>query len=450
MKKIHGVIFLVIISLCIAGCKPKSDNSGGKTEYKLGMLLESDNRLAGIPLASTPAGGVELPPSFDLSASLPPVGHQGQQQSCVAWAVAYALKSYQEKVEIGQQLLFSPSFIYNQINNGQNVPTYVTDALNVLSQQGVCNLEEMPYNDNDWVSKPSTTARDNAKKYRIDFWRRVNIMDIKEVKAQIASGYPVIIGAQVSNEFIEDGRKEKANYIWKTPGTSAGGHAMLVVGYDDTKNAFKLMNSWGTDWGDNGFGWLDYENWPKVVMYGFVAKDATTENAIVNNQQNNPQNIDTTLTTKNPEEHVINEDDMYIDPTEFTKLDFKCTDVKHNVTVPEEPNLNYVMKLEGVLKIPPGQGKVFQVVVHFYDANTKRQVGSLMVPRFADVNGFAAAFTQQYSIPENGWDGTWLVQLPYDAVNVPAGKSLLYGVPTLFIDNFGVSYGERVNFYLTK
>ena len=86
------------------------------------------------------------------------------QQSCVAWAVAYALKSYQEKVESGQQSKFSPSFIYNQINNGQNAPTYITDALNVLSQQGVCPYDEMPYDANDWVTKPSQQATSDAKK----------------------------------------------------------------------------------------------------------------------------------------------------------------------------------------------------------------------------------------------------------------------------------------------
>jgi len=36
------------------------------------------------------------------------------------------------------------------------------------------------------------------------------------------------------------------------------GHAMLIVGYDNTKNAFKIINSWGTNWGDNGYSWVNY------------------------------------------------------------------------------------------------------------------------------------------------------------------------------------------------
>ncbi|MEJ0106452.1 MAG: hypothetical protein WDO19_29625 [Bacteroidota bacterium] len=55
-------------------------------------------------------------------------------------------------------------------------------------------LEDMPYSDKDYTSKPSKTASDNAAKYKIDFWRQVNVLDIKEVKAQVNAGFPVIIG----------------------------------------------------------------------------------------------------------------------------------------------------------------------------------------------------------------------------------------------------------------
>ena len=43
---------------------------------------------------------------------------------------------------------------------------------------------------------------------------------------------------------------------WKTAGKPLGGHAMVVVGYDDDQNAFRLMNSWGQEWCEGGFGWV--------------------------------------------------------------------------------------------------------------------------------------------------------------------------------------------------
>ena len=252
MKKfISATAIIAMWSFIFLSCNNSGKGKNGNShDVPLGMKFEEKNKLAGIPLASTPFGGDELPKSFDLSDKMPPVGNQGSQNSCVAWAIAYAMKSYQEKVEIGQELLFSPSYIYNQINNGMNAPTYVTDALNMLSEQGVCPMNDMPYVESDFTSKPSEAAKADAKKFRIDFWRQVNVTDLKEVKAQLSAGYPVIIGADVSQDFVNDGFAQKASYIWKDAGTSAGGHCMLLVGYDDDKKAFKLMNSWGADWGD--------------------------------------------------------------------------------------------------------------------------------------------------------------------------------------------------------
>ena len=93
MKKLHTHLLIALFAtLFLSTCKPKKSST---TNVQLGMLIETPEKLAGIPLASTPAGGSELPESVDLSDKMPPVGNQGIQQSCVAWAVAYALKSYQ-------------------------------------------------------------------------------------------------------------------------------------------------------------------------------------------------------------------------------------------------------------------------------------------------------------------------------------------------------------------
>ena len=443
------------ISLLFNSCN--SNNKDGQHDghdVPLGMLFEKKDKLAGIPLASTPFGGDELPASVDMSDKMPPIGNQGIQQSCVAWAVAYALKSYQEKLELGQQYLFSPSYIYNQINNGMNAPTYVTDALNMLSDQGVCELSEMPYNENDWTSKPTETAKADAKKFRIDFWRQVNVQDIKEVKAQLAAGYPVIIGADVSKEFINEGYSQKADFIWKTAGTSSGGHCMLLVGYNDQKNAFRVMNSWGKDWGDNGFSWIDYKLFPDVIKYGFVAKDAVTPNApqIANN--NNPDN---NQNNNNPDNNQNNNNppetykDPYDDPTAYEKVDFTSTNVQHNVKNPGDPGLGYNMKIEGRVDIPAYYGKKFQIVVHIYSSATNRQVRSLMYPTYSDINHYAAGYTPVYDVTPDGFrNGTWWIDIPYSSIDMPSGRNNFYAIPTLFVDNFGIAFGERINFYVDQ
>ena len=443
MKNFASLLLTIAIVFSLSTCRPKNKSLPGNIQ--LGMLFETPERLAGIPLASTPAGGIELPASIDLSDKLPPVGHQGVQQSCVAWAVAYALKSYEEKVESGQSLKFSPSFIYNQINNGQNVPTYVTDALNVLSQQGVCMYDEMPYDQNDWVTKPTPQMMEGAKKYRIDYWRKINHVDIKEVKAHLAAGYPIIIGAKVSEEFIRNGKD-----IWTSAGTPAGGHCMLLVGYDDAKNAVKVMNSWGTEWGESGFGWISYSLFTdaNVLMYGFVAKDAITEQTqTVTNNNTNTEAPNTTNTTPKEQEYI---NEPKSNPTKFEDLDFKASNVQHNLRIEGDAAAGYAMKIEGTMDIPQNYGRKFQIAVHVYDATTNTQVGSLMVPAYSDVNGYASGYTPVYDIGEQGFRGTWWVHIPYGAVNVPPGKTDLYAIPTLFVDNFGVAFGDKIYFYITK
>lgn len=456
IKRSRSAAFAVITAALFLSCN-NSSNSGNKKsssshDVPLGMKFENRDKLAGIPLASTPFGGTELPSSFDMSAKMPPVGNQGQQNSCVAWAIAYALKSYQEKVELGKQIMFSPSYIYNQINNGMNVPTYVTDALNILSEQGVCPLDDMPYQENDFTSKPSEAARQDAKKFRIDFWRQVNVSDNKEVKAQLSAGYPVIIGADVSKEFVDDGFALKEAYIWKEAGTASGGHCMLLVGYDDSKSAFKVMNSWGQEWGDHGFSWIDYNLFPNVVKYGFVAKDAFTENPGTPNEyttDNNTNNNQTeyTNTTDNSDQYQVQNND----PTQFEEnIAFESNDVEHNVKNESDPDVGFNMKIKGTVDIPAAYGKKFQIVVHIYSSATNRQVKSLRYPTYADVNGFAAGCTPVYDITSKGFrNGTWWIDIPYSSIDMPRGKrTYFYAVPTLFVDNFGIAYGDKIEFYV--
>jgi len=109
-------------------------------ELNTGLVFTPQDQLLGIPLASSPYAGTELPPAVDLSVGMPPPGDQGHQNSCVAWAVAYALKSYQENVELHWGLgtsdhVFSPAFIYNQINNGADGGSSFADALNLVSSR---------------------------------------------------------------------------------------------------------------------------------------------------------------------------------------------------------------------------------------------------------------------------------------------------------------------------
>jgi Papain family cysteine protease len=226
-----------------------------------------------IPLASTPFKGKEFPSSVDLSIYFPNAGDQGMQNSCVAWTLGYALKAYQEKLETNQSLDFSPAFIYNQINKGYDRGSFFEDALKILENQGVCTKKDMPYNPTDFLTQPTIEQKSRAKKYKIEYWKRL-VSKNNLFKSHLNQGYPIAIGVRVDDGFKAINQYDK-QCIWKKRiGNIGGGHAILIVGYDDKLNAFKILNSWGTTWGINGYAWIDYSFLISICDFGFIAKDA--------------------------------------------------------------------------------------------------------------------------------------------------------------------------------
>lgn len=449
-KPLHLTLGTALFFLLFNSC---NENTNSKAKVALGMVIQDRKQLVNIPFADVPFGGTELPESVDWSSKMPEVGNQGAQQSCVAWSVAYALKSYQENVQLGEKMLFSPSFIYNQINNGENVPTAVPDALRVLSEQGVCLLDEMPYDEKDWKSKPTGTLRESAKRFRIANWRQINTADIKEVKTFLAGGLPVIVGAQVSEEFIQDGFRKGADYEWKEKGKPSGGHAMLVVGYDNTKEAFRVINSWGKNWGDGGYVWVDYKLFqdPDAVMYGFVTKDDFTDPEAIQKQSNEEKPIEdqpNNPINENPDDKVV-KDEPNDNPLEYDQIDFHQKNVIYDVKNPDPKNNTAAMKIEGTINIPPRYGQNFQIVVHIYNTETNEQVKTLIYPEYSDINRFVAGYTQPIPLDEERWKGKWWVHIPYNAMDLPGGtKTYLYGIPTLFVDNYAVAKGEKIEFWV--
>lgn len=215
-----------------------------------------------------------LPSSSDMGSSFPPVSSQGAQGSCVAWAVAYGLKSFQEREERGWAYtpdhLFSPASIFNKYKKGKcNGGWYVKDALEMVEADGVAPMSAMPYSASDCSALPDEATKTLSKNYRIHSIRRVP-NDAIEIKGHIATRMPVVIGMRVDPSF--DYLKGQQVYPGAT-GSYDGGHAMVIVGYDDTKQAFRLFNSWGKGWGDGGFGWVSYTALVKQATELYVARD---------------------------------------------------------------------------------------------------------------------------------------------------------------------------------
>jgi hypothetical protein len=208
------------------------------------------------PLPNAPP----LPAFVDLSAKVPPPGSQGRLRSCVAWATAYAAASFNEVNEWRwspdqKRYQFSPSWIYNQINGGANRNTSQARALNLIVESGVDSLEFFPYT-TDVLKQPSAESKSRASRFKAGSWSKIS-KSVSNLKGILASGKIVIARLDVYPDFRN---MNAANPIHDTTaGDKLGGHAFALVGYDDSKNAFRLINSWGTRWADGGYGWIDYD-----------------------------------------------------------------------------------------------------------------------------------------------------------------------------------------------
>lgn len=217
-----------------------------------------------------------LPPAIDLMnrADWPEVYDQGDLGSCVANAVAGAI--FYEKIKkltaggkyagmssfLSNKQLFHPSrlFIYYGAREiigliNADSGSYIRDAIKVVYNQGAPRETGWPYNIQKFKVRPYKRSYKSAPYHKITSYKSVPT-DVSEVKKALAEDYPVVVGFAVFNSFFSD----QAGNI-PVPGPyeyMIGGHAVLLVGYDDATQRFKFRNSWGREWGTEGCGTIPY------------------------------------------------------------------------------------------------------------------------------------------------------------------------------------------------
>lgn len=232
-------------------------------------MVRSFTTLGGKPLDN-------LPPAVDLSPLMPTPGDQGASLSCYAWAPIYAIRSFQKQRELGwgygPNHLFSPAFMHNQYSNRHDSGQFLT-FLNFMIAEGAVPWSLFPFTDTDDTTQPSPELKRLGLYFRELGMRVLDTKNIYPIKAMLASGEPVGVDAQFGKTFFA---LNKRNPILKKVGEITAGHHMVAVGYDDQKHALKVMNSWGTGWGDNGFGWIDYDIVPQVIGNAWVLYDRPT------------------------------------------------------------------------------------------------------------------------------------------------------------------------------
>ncbi len=239
------------------------------------------------------AAAANLPASVDLRPKMPPVGRQ-TMNDCAAWAFGYYARSYiearnQQWTPKEDSLIFSPSFIYNQVNGGKDEGSNPVKVLELLRDQGASTLETFPYAPKDHLVQPPAVARAEAPVFRIEDFGMVQ--SGAQMRALLARGEVVVVGVRTNPIFsagrysVYDTAAHERGRAMRTAGQPHGYHAMAIAGYDDARQAFLFMNSWGKDWGDGGAVWVHYDvaesfnlssGTENLVDYGLVMYDSRT------------------------------------------------------------------------------------------------------------------------------------------------------------------------------
>jgi C1A family cysteine protease len=256
-----------------------------RSVFSTGFLPADPEKYQALPTA--PRTRAILPPSKDLSDRFPTPAHQGDQNSCSAFAVGYAARSYYLGRESGGdwrggENMASPAYIYNTLNKTGNcqVQVAIYDAIELLKNQGAVPVTAMPYKDDSCAAQVTASLlAQHAPRFRVLGHTRVE-KDQASIKSQIANNNPVIFAMHLTEEFFTWDKS-----FFSSTQKNGKSHAMVITGYDDKRQAYKFINSWGNEWGEGGFGWLTYQAASALWIEGYTltvgaAKAATPQSPL--------------------------------------------------------------------------------------------------------------------------------------------------------------------------
>lgn len=199
-----------------------------------------------------------LPLNVDLRSKCTPIMDQGNLGSCVSFSVCGMLNY------LNPNFKHSELFLYYNTRKDIGTINYdsgssMFDGVNAARKYGVCSRSLWPYNTKKYKIKPVSQTYKNAKLHQaIDYFNIPN--DEKSIKNYLAQGYMTIAGIAVYSQFESYEANTTGIILMPTDKDSyLGGHAIGIVGYDDSKQWWICRNSWGTSWGDKGYFYLPYE-----------------------------------------------------------------------------------------------------------------------------------------------------------------------------------------------
>lgn len=210
--------------------------------------------------------------SFSLRSEWPAIYNQGQIGSCTANAFCSCFKY------LCDNKVFEPSRLYvyykervlmNPHGPVTDSGAFVTEAYNWVCRNGVCGEAYWPYDVSKVNDEPPALADQDAKDHTVGSFFQIRMdNDLHNTLAWcLLQRKPVMLAFGVYASFSNVGSDGLApvpnpqNYNDPNDPIDPfyGGHEVVIIGFDEEKRLYTIANSWGSDWGDNGFFYVPYE-----------------------------------------------------------------------------------------------------------------------------------------------------------------------------------------------
>jgi C1A family cysteine protease len=231
---------------------------------------------------------VPIPRVIDNRKYCSPIKNQGSLGSCTAFA-AVGMYEYMEKKIHNKFVSGSELFVYkvtrylmstrNESNGLGDTGAFIRSALGALVYFGVPPGETYPYNISLFEAEPPTKVYILAQNYQVLTYFRLDYeisnpqSNLDRIKTWIYRGFPIEFGFTCYNSTLKQAETTGNIPYPSSNDNTAGGHAMMICGYNDDKiitnsdngqqttGAFLIRNSWGEGWGGEmkGYGYLPYE-----------------------------------------------------------------------------------------------------------------------------------------------------------------------------------------------